>query len=198
MAAAVVFLVLGGLSLIHPGRFNVIGVGIRPQPALRAGLIAIALAFMGGRTAWLARAGVPLILVSFMSVPQYLDQIARMRTAASPVRTSRNCVAEVRQEERAAGRPLRDMLVYLPNGFLHPFFFYYRHVGWDWRNELEDAELFRSLDDPSAQRPVLMEAPRFLEARRPGGDPDPEKTPLLRVSTSAILLLPGPYARCAR
>ena len=89
MAAAVVFLVLGGLSLIHPGRFNVIGVGIRPQPALRAGLIAIALAFMGGRTAWLARAAVPLILVSFMSVPQYLDQIARMRAAASPVRTSR-------------------------------------------------------------------------------------------------------------
>ena len=57
--------------------------------------------------------------------------------------------------------------------------------------------IVRSLDDPAAQRPVLLPAARFLDVGRPGGVPNNGRPPLLRVSESVVLLFPGPYARCA-
>lgn len=168
--------------LTDPARSQRLGV-----PARLAG----ALPRLGGA----ARVLVPIILLCFMPIADYRQVVHRTGVQAHPMRSTRDCVAEVRRNEQAAGRPVGDMLVFLPaRTFNHTYFFYFRTFGWDRRDDLPDALLKRTLDEE--QRPVLLPDELF-SAFRQGNDPPGTERPAAPVARGLVVALPGPYGRCA-
>ena len=137
----------------------------------------------------------PLILLAWLPVASYRTALTRATTDNHPLRTSRDCIQSVRDQELAAGRPAPGMYVYLPSGYyLHNYFYYYRHLGWDVRSELSDQGLMRMLDAPGEQRPVLMPGDRFAIVR--SAHDVPGTTRALVPVANVVVLLPGPYAKC--
>jgi len=168
---------------------------VRDPSVWRPALIALALGILARRARWTARVAVPLVLLTLLPIAWYRTALTRVTTEHHPLRTSRTCMQSVRDEERAAGRSTPGMFVYLPGGYyLHTYFYYYRHFGWDWRTELSDAELLRMLDTPGEQRPILLPRHRFAAVREAHDAPGVAR-PLVQVD-DVVLLLPGPYARC--
>jgi 4-amino-4-deoxy-L-arabinose transferase-like glycosyltransferase len=198
LAAAVGFLALAAAELAYPRRLRVAGMLIVRDPSVwRPSLTAIALGLIAGRGRWIARVAVPLILLTFLPVAWYRTALTRVTTERHPLRTSRDCIQSIREKERAAGRAVPGMFVYLPSGFyLHNYFYYYRHLGWDVHEALPDAELLRMLDTPGEQRPVLMPTELFAAVRMAHDTPGTLR-PLVPLAT-VVVLLPGPYAECGR
>jgi 4-amino-4-deoxy-L-arabinose transferase-like glycosyltransferase len=197
VAAALVSVAVGAISLFRPNRFRVLGAVVWPQEPARAGLTAILLGVLAGRGAWVARVALPLVALSFMPIPAYQSAVHRTGIQAHPMRRTRDCIAEVRRDEQAAGRPVTDMAIYLPGRtFSHAYFFYYRGFGWDRRDVLPDATLERLLDDSAEQRPILLPGERFRAFTRANDPPGTVRT-AVQVNDDMVVALPGPYGRCA-
>jgi 4-amino-4-deoxy-L-arabinose transferase-like glycosyltransferase len=196
LVATVGGLALAAVALVYPRRLRVGGLLIVRDPSVwRPALIALALGILARRARWTARVAVPLVLLTLLPIAWYRTALTRVTTERHPLRTSRACMQSVRDEERAVGRSTPGMFVYLPSGYyLHTYFYYYRHFGWDWRTELSDAELLRMLDTPGEQRPILLPRHRFAAVREAHDAPGVAR-PLVQVD-DVVLLLPGPYARC--
>ncbi len=196
LAAAAVGLALAATALIYPRRLKAGGLLFVRDPSVwRPALIAMAFGSVAGRARQTACIAVPLLLLTLLPVAWYRTALTRATTERHPLRTSRACIQSVRNEERAAGRATPAMLVYLPSGYyLHTYFYYYRHFGWDSRAGLSDAELLRMLDAPGEQRPVLLPRHRFTAVREAHDAPGVVR-PFLQVD-DVVVLLPGPYARC--
>ena len=145
----------------------------------------------------MTRAAVSIWLLALLPVPEYHWAVRRTTIESHPLRSTRDCIVEVRRAEQAAGRPVRDMYVYFPpTMFLHQYFFYYRHFGWSQNRELPDQTLVRMLDDPAEQRPVLLAEDHFLRVLEAHDPPGTFRASML-VGPDMKVALPGPYARCA-
>ncbi len=198
-------LIVGAGLVVHaaigqffPGRWHVLGVSVRAPQLLRAALSALLLGLLAGRGAWMARLAVPVCLLAFLPVAEYRYAVERTQVQAHPMRSTRDCIADVRRSEEVAGRPVRDMSFDVPpSGFRHSFFFYYRHFGWkQGATAIGDEELTRMLDDPALQRPVLL-PDDWLSRLLSRPDPAGPVTPSVLVAQDVRVALPGPYSRCA-
>ena len=107
--AGVVFLVMAAAGQLIPGRWNVLGLAIRPPQVLRAALTALLLGLLAGRGTWMARTAVSVWLLSLLPVAEYHSAVRRTTIELHPLRSTRDCIAEVRRSEQASGRPVRDM-----------------------------------------------------------------------------------------
>jgi len=196
LIAAAGFLVLAAIAVVYPRRIRLSGLLIVRDPSVwRPCLAAMALGLLAGRARWTMRLAVPLILLTALPIAWYSTALERVTMGDHPLRTSRDCIESVRDEERAAGRAAPGMFVVLPGGFyLHTYFFYYRHLGWDRHDEVSDVDLLRMLDTPGEQRPVLMPRERFLAIRAAHDRPGVVR-PLIQVD-NVVALMPGPYAKC--
>jgi len=139
-----------------------------------------------------------LILVSFVAVPQVPALLARVESEAHPMRSVGNCMVAVRAEEQAAGRPVQDLFVFLPTAFGHPLFYYFRPLGWERHVTLTDDELGTMAGRAGEARPVLMPKANFESVRWGTRWFPTPKPPYAEVSSVAVMVLPGPYARCAQ
>jgi len=197
IAAAAVSLALGAIGLLHPGRVHVFDVTLRTPDPIRSALTALLLGILAGQGARMARLAVPLILLTLMPVQEYANVIRRTELERHPQRSTSECMARVRAEEQAAGRPVRGMWVYLPrDSYSHSLFFYYREFGWNPRPELTATDLVQTLDDPSQQRPLLVAAD-YWTAFHATRDARGTIRPSVAATDHATLLLPGPYGRCS-
>ncbi len=194
--AALGGLALAATALVYPRRLRAGGLLVVRDPSVwRPALIALGLGIAAGRARQTARIAVPLVLLTLLPVAWYRAALTRVTTERHPLRTSLACMQSVRDEERSAGRATPPMFVYLPSGYyLHTYFYYYRHLGWDSRTGLSDAELLRMLDTPGEQRPVLLPRHRFVAIRETLDAPRVVR-PFVQVD-DVVVLLPGPYARC--
>jgi hypothetical protein len=199
VSASMICLVLGILGMVHPETFSVLGVPIVPQPALPAAVVGLVLGTIAGRGARVAGLAVPLVLLSLVAFPEAPALLARMASERHPMRSVRDGVVEVRREERSAGRPVRDELVYLPSGFFHPLFFYFRTFGWDPQTRgLTDDQLAAIVERPGEQRPVLITKANFESVRWGSRSLPIPKPSYAELSSVVVMVLPGPYARCAQ
>lgn len=192
---AAYWLVLAIVALVHPGRFALGGLVLarNPQP-LKLGVNALLLATLAGFPRRAVRLALPVVLISLGPVTAYHEMLARLMTEHHPLRSLSGCLADVREQERRAGRATGDLFVSLPEGFLHPYFFYFRSAGWDIEDGASTARVGALLDQPAPPRPFLLSAAPFRSVWEP------------RVGTKGIrgwlvidqvaLLLPGPFARC--
>jgi hypothetical protein len=197
-AAGVVFLALAAAGQVFPGPWPVFGLAFRPPQVLQGVLTALLLGLLAGRGAWTARVAVSIWLLSLLPVAEYHWAVRRTTIESHPLRSTRDCIEEVRRTEQAAGRPVRDMYFYFPpTTFLHQHFFYYRHFGWNQNRELPDRTLMRMLDDPAEQRPVLLPEDHLIRVLEAHDPPGMFRASVL-VGQGLTVALPGPYARCAR
>lgn len=200
LAAAAALTAFGWLAVVHPDSLAAVRQAsglpsqIRGEPALYAGLAALAVGLLAGRGAWASRLALPLVLLGFAALPAYPSLAPSFRS--HPLRDLRDCGVSVHANERAFGRPSPDMVVYLRSGYGHQLYYYLRKLGWDWREKLPDPTLMQMLDDASYQRPVLIREDDYLTARRASGHPD-AACRQVAVSEGVLLLLPGPWGTCA-
>lgn len=193
-----IWLLLAVIAMVHPGRLTVAGLVLarHPQPISLA-VNALLLAALIGRLRITLRVALPIILITLAPLKAYHERLPALLVERHELRNLGACLADVREQERRAGRGTREMLVALPEGFLHPYFFYLRTAGWDARDEAAPEALATELDTAGLPRPALVSADRYRSAWEP------------RVSSRAIrgwtvfdhrvvLLMPGPFARCER
>jgi hypothetical protein len=197
LLAAVGSLGLAAIALVYPGRVQIAGLlPVRDPSVWRPALMAMTFGVLAGRGRWTARIAVVLVLMTLLPIARYRTALTRAVVEHHPLLTSRNCVQGVQAAERAAGRPVPGVYVYLPeHTYLHPYFFYYRTLGWDRHDGLEDDQLTSLLDTPGLQRPVMMPRDRFLTARAAHDDPAAPPRSFVQVN-DIVILMPGPYARC--
>jgi hypothetical protein len=105
-------------------------------------------------------------------------------------------VQAVQHAELKAGRPVPGVYVYLPSHYYaHPYFFYYRKLGWDRQEGLADEQLMQMLDTPGLQRPIMMPRDQYLAAHAAHDGPTAPLGSLIQVE-EIVILMPGPYAKC--
>ena len=144
---------------------------------------------------WTARVAVAVVLIATGPAEAYRGTIPRLLIEDHPLRRARNCMQNVREFERRAGRPQTSLFVWLPTGaYQHPFYYYFRNAGWDLHKEWHDEALIETLDIQGAQRAVLMPKRDYLAflARTNRWVGSVPKVDVFNV----VLLLPGPFAGC--
>jgi 4-amino-4-deoxy-L-arabinose transferase-like glycosyltransferase len=146
---------------------------------------------------WAARAAVATILIAAGPAEAYVGTFPQLRSDNHPLRTARDCMENMRAYERRAGEPQTSVFVWLPVGsYLHPFYYYLRHVGWDLHDTWDDPAMTATLDEQGAQSGVLMPTRDYLafvarNHRSVGSVPKVE-------DYNVVLLLPGPFAGCGQ
>jgi hypothetical protein len=189
------WLVLALISLVHWGRLEIGGLVLarNPQP-LKLATNALLLGLAIGRARWALRFAVPIVVIALAPVTAYHERLAHLTVEHHQLRHLSACLGEVREAERQAGRATREMYVLLPEGFVHPYFFYFRAAGWEQHENVPNEALAEELDKTGPPRPFLLSAdplrpvwqPRVNTAAYPGWT----------VVNEVVLLLPGPFRRC--
>src|SRR5450759_2842645 len=137
-------------------------VSLRSGNAIRV-LRVVLLVLLAGHGRSTARIAVPLVLMALLPIAWYRTTLNRVMFEHHPLLTSRNCVQEVQHAELKAGRPVPGVYVYMPSHYYaHPYFFYYRKLGWDRQEGLADEQLMQMLDTPGLQRPIMMPRDQYL------------------------------------
>jgi 4-amino-4-deoxy-L-arabinose transferase-like glycosyltransferase len=142
------------------------------------------------------QAAVAVALLAAGPARAYPATLGRFGSERHPLRTLRNCMNTVRAYEASAGQRQQSLFVWLPTGYQHPYFYYFRGVGWGMHDEWSDQALLAALDDDKAWMTVLMperDFDRFL--LRAGRS---QTSVAARRLYGTIMLLPGPMSMCGQ
>jgi 4-amino-4-deoxy-L-arabinose transferase-like glycosyltransferase len=191
---AAVTLVLGQVQF-SVGRTQV----FRNSHVFRPLLVALVFAALAGRGVAAGALMLPVaVLIAVLPAPAYEDTLLRLQRQDHPMRTTRDCLMEVRADQLNAGRrPPSIYAVGEQKWMLHSHYYYFRHLGkWERGDTLDDAVVARGLFEPGEQRPILIGDADYLAFKARHGDAL-LGLPVLRLR-EALLLMPGPYAVCGQ
>ncbi|HEX2452312.1 MAG TPA: hypothetical protein VHI99_01325 [Vicinamibacterales bacterium] len=188
---AVVTFVLGGIN------WKIGGVTVfRNAHIARPLLIALVLGTLAGRGVIAARIVLPAaVLLLILPANAYEDTWRATQNYNQPLHIARDCLMQVHNAEIQAGRhPLGVYAIGEHKWFLHSYYYYLRHLGWDRAVALDDAAVSDALFSADRQRPVLLGESdyRAFKARH---DAAVQAVPALALRES-LLVMPGPYAVC--
>jgi hypothetical protein len=150
----------------------------------------------GRHAAWgrVAQAAVVALLLAAGPARAYAGTVGRLGTEPHPMRTMRDCLRTVRGYQRGVGQRQAPLFVWLPTGYQHPFFYYFRDLGWSVHDEWSDEGLVAALEDEASLMAVLMPKRDYeLFLRRT------KRTPTMVASRdlgTAVMLVPGPMSMC--
>ncbi len=162
-----------------------------------AGRTAAARLVAGRPAQWamIVQAVVASLLIAAGPAWAYRDAAARLGREPHPLRSVRDCLYNVRSYQAAHGKPLAPLFVWLPTGYQHPFYYYFRDLGWSSHDQWTDAGLIAALDDERSQMVVLMPQHDYDQFLRRTGR-SATMVPARNLAT-AIMLLPGPTSGCS-
>jgi 4-amino-4-deoxy-L-arabinose transferase-like glycosyltransferase len=192
LVLAVLTFVLGGVT------WKVGGVIIfRNGHIARPLLIALILGTLAGRGVFAARLILPVaVLLLLLPANAFEDTWRQTRTYNQPLHVARDCLMRVHDAEIQAGRrPLSLYAVGEHRWFLHSYYYYLRHLGWDRAVSLDAAAVQDGLFVQGRQRPVLLGESDY-RAFKAQHLSEVQVVPALPLRES-LLLMPGPYAPCA-
>jgi 4-amino-4-deoxy-L-arabinose transferase-like glycosyltransferase len=179
---------------------------------------AILLAALAGRLGLFARLALQLLVLAALPLSAYAGTLAQLPAERHPIRTLRDCLADVRART-GAGEP--GVYNYLADReIFHPNYYYFRRLRpWHRADRASDPGLYSRLYLIDEKRPILISDERYREfkerlqmktpdfvaevARVNGLDPDAvrarasEAAPALAALRDMLVLLPGEYAACA-
>jgi 4-amino-4-deoxy-L-arabinose transferase-like glycosyltransferase len=156
--------------------------------------VAMVLALIAGRGAMAARMLWPVgLMLLVVPVNSYENIWKRTLAIDHRLQNSGACMTRVQRAERAAGHAGQGIYsIGQHRWFLHSYYYYFRDLGWDAVDDLDQRAVDAAIVEVGRQRPVLLDEGTFREIR-----PRYRDAPLPRVPlTTAVLLLPGPYAAC--
>src|SRR5262249_50709913 len=128
LVIAIVTFVLGGIN------WKIGGVTIfRNGHVARPLLIALVLGTLAGRGVIAARVVLPAaVLLLILPANAFEDTWRQTRKYNQPLHVARDCLTGVREAEIRAGRhPLGVYAIGEHRWFLHSYYYYLRHLGWD-------------------------------------------------------------------
>ena len=191
VGVAVVTFILGGINW-KVGGFTV----FRNAHIARPLLIALVLGTLAGRGVIAARVVLPAaLLLLVLPANAYEDTWRKIREYNQPLHIARDCLMRVHDTEIQAGRRPRGVYAIGEHKwFLHSYYYYLRHLGWDRAVALDDAAVSDALFTPDRQRPVLLGESEY-RAFKARHDAAVQAVPALALRES-LLLMPGPYAAC--
>ena len=197
--AAVSFLV--ALATLVTGQLDVTIGGtrfFRNSHVARPLALTLVLATLAGRGVIAARVLLPIaLLVAILPGRAYEDQLRRTVRYDDPMRTARDCMVRVRQQEFDAHHPAQSIYVVGEQKWmLHSHYYYFRQLGrWERSADVVDGVLEQGLFAPGYERPILIGDADYqaFKARHGAALTDLR---LLRLR-EALLLMPGPYAACS-
>jgi 4-amino-4-deoxy-L-arabinose transferase-like glycosyltransferase len=147
------------------------------------------------RWAWLAQATAVVLLLAAGPAFAYRDTIRELGREAHPMRSVRNCLQNLRGYQAKTGQRLPPLFVWLPTGYQHPFFYYFRTLGWTMHDYWTDQALIAALDNNDSYMAVLMpqrDYDRFLHRTGRSATMVPSRS-----LATAVMLFPGPMSGCS-
>jgi hypothetical protein len=201
-AVSTVLLGLAGIAIIvwlatlifGPIRWRVSGVTLfRNTDTLRPLIVAAVLMILSGRAALAGRVVALALIVVLIPIQAYRRMWTLVAEPQHPLRSARECVKIVRQREVRSGHELQPLYAVAPEKwFIHSYFYYLRHFGWQRVERVDDGGLYAALAE--TPRPVLItdEDYKAFKQREHFND---SSLSMVRLQ-HAVLLLPGPYAVC--
>jgi 4-amino-4-deoxy-L-arabinose transferase-like glycosyltransferase len=168
----------------------------RNSHVARPMVVAVILALVAGSGALAARLMWPIaLLLVVVPLNGYENIWRKVNVENHPIRTAADCMMRVQQRERAAGRPgLGVYAIGEHRWFLHSYYYYLRHLGWE-RDEVGSQRLLdAAIVGEGVQRPVMIEESNYRTVRHRYRDVIIQMLPLPTV----LLLEPGPYGECGR
>jgi hypothetical protein len=196
IALAVVSVVYGPVRVEYGGTTVFRSSGVA-RPAIVAMLFGI-LAGSGPRAVGVV---VPLLVVSLLPLAGYRETLSHLNDVQRPWSASVSCILPL--QRAGTGGAVAGLYVDIPDRAIsHPMYYYLRRLR-PWTrvdtNAPAPAALGTQLYDRSEWRPILVWDKTYQQFRNgvDGDGPDPHASPALVARDDALLLLPGPYARCA-
>ena len=164
---------------------------LRNTSALRPMIFAVIMAGAAAFSGSLARLTGALLLALILPLGGYANEMELVGRIDHPLRTTRECVAEV-QQSGASVAP--GTLAASGDVFHHSYYFYLRNLGpWTRTEQFSAEQTLERLTAPGRQTPVLI--------ARSDYDAIVPKLPAvpagLRYDQNIAVILPGPFAPCA-
>jgi 4-amino-4-deoxy-L-arabinose transferase-like glycosyltransferase len=148
---------------------------------------------------------VAVLVMSALPLPAYRQSLGRLDAAKHPMRTARDCIAQV--QARIGGLPRGLYVDAPPQALPYPHYYYFRTIRpWTRSETPSPARLQRYLYDPEALRPILIWEPTYQDFwhRSDMGEKlardrtlSPSMIVFEDIANNLFLLLPGPYAVCS-
>jgi hypothetical protein len=148
---------------------------------------------------------VAVLVMSALPLPAYRQSLGRLDAGRHPMRTARDCIAQV--QARIGGSPRGLYVDVPPQALPYPHYYHFRTIRpWTRSESPSPARLQRYLYDPEALRPILVWEPtyqRFQREADAAGTPESRQTtttPMVvftDIIDNVLLLMPGPYGVCS-
>jgi hypothetical protein len=178
---------------------------------LRPWIVAVVFGLLAGRAREVGRyLIVPLVLMWAMPLAAYREALPNLKVGSHPMRSARDCLQDVIPTggSPSAGSPTtwRGLYVAGPgNAFGHQHYYYFRGLRpWERDETPTDDRLYAYLYEPLQARPALVAASTYREFQERQSSaailslPARQTVPPATIKLDdAVLVLPGPYARCA-
>ena len=151
------------------------------------------------RTLTTSRGVAAVLVASLMPFPAYRFMLTQLTVDQHPMRQASDCLQQVeRSDASLAGRGL---YVDVPGEVMtHGMNYYFRRVRpWTRTDQADPAALAGLLSETAAARPMLVYDGTYQTYMR-GADAGVRQrtvSPPMVSFPDVVLLLPGPYARCA-
>ena len=168
-------------------------------------LIAVVFGLAAGAGRMGTKVIVAVLVMSALPLPAYRQSLGRLNAAKHPMRTARDCIAQV--QARTAGLPGGLYVDAPPQNLPYPHYYYFRTIRpWIRSESPSPARLQRYLYDAAELRPILVWEPTYQEFRHRSDmaetlardhTPSPPMIVFEDIANNLFLLLPGPYAACS-
>ena len=127
-------------------------------------LIAVVFGLAAGAGRMGTKVIVAVLVMSALPLPAYRQSLGRLNAAKHPMRTARDCIAQV--QARTAGLPGGLYVDAPPQALPYPHYYYFRTIRpWTRSESPSPARLQRYLYDPGEWRPILVWEPTYQEFR---------------------------------
>lgn len=184
--------VINGATRLYAGDTLIFRNTSLVRPLLLAG---VGIAVAAGLRAAAAVAAVLIVqLILPTPLTAYETNLRRLRVRHRPLATLAQCLREVDAGQSATPSP-RGVYAPVSDAFLHPYFYYLRGAGWQ-SSAVDDQRLHSALRVPGEERPVAIDQGKYVDFVERTG---PVTAPRAELRLQSIMvILPGPYAVCAK
>ena len=164
-------------------------------------LIAVVFGFAAGAAPVRTKVIVAVLAMSALPLPAYRQSLGRLDDAKHPMRTARDCIAQV--QTRTAGLAPGLYVDAPPPALPHAHYYYFRTIRpWIRSESPSPARLEHYFYDREESRPILVWEPTFQDFWRRSDTGEKAgrahaPSPPMVVFGDVVLLLPGPYAVCS-
>lgn len=188
--------------MFGPFRLSLGQLRFRNAAITRPLVLVVAVGLLLGTTRRTSRWLALLLVASVLPFSQYRTTWHRLSDGRHPIRSARDCVLQV----KSTLAPMSPGMLFdrAPETTLHELYYYFRQVRPTMlaSESLSSSSLDRYLFSPEDWRPVLVADRRYQRYRTEVDGSGVSRrasqaSPSLIGFGDALLLLPGPYARCA-